>query len=545
MKTSNRYTINVFATGLFVLLLISVVLFWVRWLPEAIFQDSLESLAVWLSPSGLVPEEIENDPNTSLQSRVHIDAKLRPPYTLGLLRDLKAQKLRRRRHFGASSVYYLTVSSKQHNIWDLIYFDRKLGLCVYCEIAIEKKWKWDRRIILYAGPNGVSQKPEKAIGRFIKPLANRYGGSPSNLTLYDRVLRRFFHIRFDEKTVDKGPLLAKEYNPVEIGDLVKNSKAISHVRFSAPLRKATEEEAKDRSTVRSMIKDKSGNNIKLIAIDELMYTYDSEKYILILDKSGRIDKLNIETFVISTAGHLPPSPYFPRSSKTPRDFFAYRVIPFSIVGEYKGLIAATLSREGIGLTLGVFDQNGRYIKSNKDYIQIDKHSGGLSYLSAKYILENLQPAVFGLTSYFTASCFEATAGYNALLILPNSFVAFFGRYIAESFIGGLCLALLIISPSIILGALLAWRLVKDAAAVGLSKRSRLYWLIATICFGLSAYITYRLTRPKIKMVTCANCGRLRRPDMTRCHRCGSKWQMPELIPPTWRVIDIPGKDVTD
>jgi uncharacterized OB-fold protein len=39
------------------------------------------------------------------------------------------------------------------------------------------------------------------------------------------------------------------------------------------------------------------------------------------------------------------------------------------------------------------------------------------------------------------------------------------------------------------------------------------------------------------LVTCANCGRMRRPDMEKCHRCGSKWYVPELIPPTWRVLD--------
>jgi uncharacterized paraquat-inducible protein A len=62
-------------------------------------------------------------------------------------------------------------------------------------------------------------------------------------------------------------------------------------------------------------------------------------------------------------------------------------------------------------------------------------------------------------------------------------------------------------------------------------------MIGTIAFGLTAYITYRLTQPKITLVTCTNCGKLRRPDMARCHRCGSKWHIPELTPPAWRVVD--------
>ena len=158
-------------------------------------------------------------------------------------------------------------------------------------------------------------------------------------------------------------------------------------------------------------------------------------------------------------------------------------------------------------------------------------------MAIKCILENLQPVVLSLASYLTASSFEATAGHSALFILPNSFVAMLSRDANQSIIVRLLFSLLLILPSIILGIWLACRVSKDATVVGLSKSAKLYWLIGTIAFGLSAYITYRLTRPRITLVTCPNCGRLRRPDMTRCHRCGRKWQVPELTPPAWRVID--------
>jgi len=96
---------------------------------------------------------------------------------------------------------------------------------------------------------------------------------------------------------------------------------------------------------------------------------------------------------------------------------------------------------------------------------------------------------------------------------------------------------MLISPSIILAACLAYLVVKDAAAVGLSRNLRRFWAFLTLAFGLAGYITYRLTRPTITLVTCANCGKLRRPDTDMCHHCKSKWQVPELIPPTWRVLD--------
>jgi len=83
---------------------------------------------------------------------------------------------------------------------------------------------------------------------------------------------------------------------------------------------------------------------------------------------------------------------------------------------------------------------------------------------------------------------------------------------------------------------LATRVSKDAVVVGLSENARAYWIIGTLAFGLTAYITYRLTRPKITLVTCPNCGKMRRPDMAKCHRCKSDWLVPELRPPVWRVL---------
>jgi hypothetical protein len=156
---------------------------------------------------------------------------------------------------------------------------------------------------------------------------------------------------------------------------------------------------------------------------------------------------------------------------------------------------------------------------------------------SKYLLENLHPPILSLISYFTADSIEASAGHRVLFILPNSLIAMKGRdtrgNMAERFLS----ALLIILPSILLSIFLAWRISINATAVGLSENARVLWILATIALGVVGYITYRLTKPAITLVTCANCGRMRRPDMEKCHRCGSKWYVPELIPPTWRVLD--------
>jgi hypothetical protein len=94
-------------------------------------------------------------------------------------------------------------------------------------------------------------------------------------------------------------------------------------------------------------------------------------------------------------------------------------------------------------------------------------------------------------------------------------------------------------PSIFLSIFLAGQVRKDAAFIGLAKNERFFWIIGTIAFGLVGYIVYRLHRPKLTLVTCQNCGRLRRPDMDRCHHCNAKWHIPELTSPSWRVFETP------
>jgi len=99
------------------------------------------------------------------------------------------------------------------------------------------------------------------------------------------------------------------------------------------------------------------------------------------------------------------------------------------------------------------------------------------------------------------------------------------------------LALALMSASIVLTLLLAWAVARDARVIGLTENARLCWILAAFFFGLVAYITYRLARPKVTLVTCVNCGLRRRPDMEKCHHCGSGWHVPEITPPDWRVVD--------
>ena len=113
-----------------------------------------------------------------------------------------------------------------------------------------------------------------------------------------------------------------------------------------------------------------------------------------------------------------------------------------------------------------------------------------------------------------------------------------GRDRDGSFIHKLSVCFLLLFPSLLFSILLSKLIDKDARSIGLSNNERISWIIGTIFFGFTSYITYRLIKPKLTLVTCQNCGKTRRPDMEKCHHCKSTWDVPELTPPSWRVFDF-------
>jgi hypothetical protein len=508
---------------------------------------------VIIMPSGLVPPELENDPNVFRHSYVLASNRYRRNFLfLGIVDYFKA-RLPGGRH---SNIYYYNKKDK-----DWMYFDERIGLIIHRE-TMHDKTKQLKKAQLYVGPEGISETADKSLGRFTAPITDSTSWGWPLRTLYDKKLRRFFAIDFEKRTVVKGPQLAKDdsHKPVQIGYLGKNHHA--HLDWGPPNLKLSEEGIKKRGLTIDPNKPKptpppGGTPGWIIPIvrQSREYTYTGN-YLLVLDETGRIDLLNRKTLeFIGTAGFLPSPQFTSTELAKDADLLAYHAFPlaFTTDKEYRGMCAASVCREGTALTLAVFDEKGKRIQTS--YTMLTKKVGKRhQYISSnkavffeapwapastigKYLVENLHPPLLSIASYFTADSLEATVGHRALFILPNSFIGMKGRDINENIGLRFYAALLIILPSIILAILLAWRVSKDATTVGLSENVKLYWLIGTLAFGLSAYITYRLTRPKITLVTCANCGNLRRPDMDMCHRCGSKWRVPELTPPAWRVVD--------
>jgi len=201
--------------------------------------------------------------------------------------------------------------------------------------------------------------------------------------------------------------------------------------------------------------------------------------------------------------------------------------------------------------MSVFDENGIEIQSSdtqcynnitNKYVSTsfgiyNNIAGGPYAFIVKFWLENLHPPVLSLISYFMANSIEPEAGHRAIFILPSSFIGMMGRTEEGNPVARFLTAVLLISPSIILSLILALRIKKNAIVLGLTKNEITFWMVATIAFGLVGYITYRLVNPKNSLVTCLNCGKSRRSDFEKCHRCNSSWHVPELTPPSWRVFD--------
>ncbi len=573
MKPSCRYTINVFATGFVVLVLFSIPVFWTRFLYEALLTEGLpyEATKCEITPSGLVPDRFENDPNVAAHSRFYSNLLLELPLFLGAS-DYVMSKL----PGGArSDLLYLGDTGN----W--AYFDREKGLIHDSSTRtteLEDGSTRRSRTELYIGPDKISNKPDKTLGRFKDPIVmddSHHVGQPT--VIYDKAQRCFYKADPGNRKIVKGDPLPKNdtRRPVKFGYRLAPRMPFGQLVFwQGPQKEVPDEHDPDRP---GKIEDITRQ------VHRALFMISPTRHLLVLDASGRIDLLDIETLTFTgTAGYLPtPRSLYPSEGKAgPKDvldFNAEQLVmatdtywevlrdfkkrnalpPEDRYNQYLGMAVACTSREGTSQTLAVFDPNGSLIKTDKT--EYHKYFGtryrgprqeyipsaqaiyfetpwAPVYAITKYLLENLHPPILSAASFFTASTFEAGSGYRSLLLMPNSFIAMQGRNTAQDIFSRTVCAFPFILPAFILSIVLVYKVNKDARTVGLADKTRQFWLIAMLAFGLPAYITYRLTRPRIALVTCQACGRLRRPDHKTCHRCNSPWRRLDLQAPTWRVL---------
>ncbi len=560
MKLLTNYSVRVLATGFVVLTLLSIPLFWLRFMCRMSLAVRIPEAGrtVSIEPSGYISPEIDEDPNLTQRSRV--TAKMNPemfPASLGITYYFAS-----RSPMGSNSNVFV---DKSRENW--MYFDEKSGqiVCRYTDTETMPDRNTLRRQVQYhVGPEGISEISDEGLGRFIEPIISQswvtWGhdrARPADLILYDRKLRQFFKIDFDRPTVVKGPALGDDasHDPVRMGLLSKNP-SYMHLDFSPPRK-----EAAGYHYYTGQYGRQSG------AVIQSGQHHSAGPHLLVLDKSGRIDLLDKETLqFVGIAGRLPRPATLcgHEKSATPDSMLSYQVKPLYLGDpidpneaegrsgqtrdpnslRYAGMFAASMSRNGTAVAITTFDDKGQTKEQIPNKRQHD-NSAEMAYYGTPlaplstvvmYITESLHPPILSVASCFTASAFEAGAGHRALFLLPNSLIAMNARDNRDPIGVKFVAALLLISPAVILAAWLACRVARDAKTVGLPRNLRRFWALLTLAFGLAGYITYRLTRPTMTLVTCANCGKPRRPDTETCHHCKSKWQVPELIPPTWRVL---------
>ena len=485
---------TIIATGLQVIILLGITIFLGRYSCEVALVANLPSGAgsVAIKDSGLLLPEKEkfHDVISTISTHGRIDPFTLPTrwrsydihYTfasLGIIDYLRSKGM---------GLNHFNLNRLDDN-WGT-YFDKAKGLVVY------RTDRYD----CFLGPEGISEMPDESLGRFFSPIIG-----PS--VIYDQQNKRFFTIDLKNRTLRKGP---------EITDSARRP-----IQIIGPYFRPEE--------------------CSVFFLGTYGTVYQPRDYRVVLDESGRIDLLDLKTLdLVGPVGFLPrPRTLFGWGSRKPRDLLAYDVylISTTVKEEYAGMVVGSLSRQGTSMTLAVFDKDGNQIKTAHNKAEFFKAPWGPALAVTKYVLESLHPPVLTLASFFTAYSFEARSTHRALFLMPNSFVAMARDYEGNVFYM-LLIVLLLMLPGIVFAGLLGWRVERDATTIGLSRNVRRLWLAGTLLFGLPAYITYRLIRPKITFVTCVNCGKLRRTDTGNCHRCGSKWDVPELTPPAWRVVDI-------
>jgi hypothetical protein len=570
MKNPSGSLINIIATGIVVTIFLSLPLFLGRWLCNSYLVNNISEQfkQIIISPSGLypgepAPQQVDvqsrdemppgpNEPNFRF-SRVY--AGINREYVMGeafgVVWDIIAETKPYRD--ANERIYYWNESRRGY-----ICFDKRSGLIIRRYQSVELKDKrTSREEELFAGPNGVSKTAEPSLGRFYDFITTQQG--PNQIGIYDKGTRQFCVIDFIEGSVSKGVQLAQGdmREPIAMGRIEKGYLTAS-VWWNPP---EIWDDAQGRWKGQRLFWPggvQSGEGYRFSNWDWTC------TYIPVLDKTGRIYNYDTKQQSLTPAGYLP----FPKSTFTfephdevsrPGDVLAYGIWPVyaylrspseltkprGIIDiKYLGICVACVSREGKTMSAAVFDPNGKLVYRG------DSQGTGAKSAEAVYsgapdaelvkmilfLIENLQPPVFEIASYLSKDTIEAEAGHRALFILPNSFVGMLGRYTGLKFDREVFLPLLM-GPSLILSIWLAMRIRKDAKLTGISNRAGKWWMIGTMAFGLPAYITYRLTRHKEVLITCQNCGKLRRPDMETCHRCGSKWEIPDLIPPDWRICD--------
>ena len=262
--------------------------------------------------------------------------------------------------------------------------------------------------------------------------------------------------------------------------------------------------------------------------------YHHARYMLLNDR-GDIYLFNQQTLTLGQkVGVLPICGSPPTNN--PDELLAYEATGFVFNGQYVGCVATSLSRDMTEMAIARYDATGHRSFEKTMMRTLDDHQGGRAALLAKGFIEQLHPWSLSVLSTVLGPQCKTIRGYRGLFVRPNS------KAVSLANDPTLTIQLRIFQvfgwliPALVLGLTLGLLMMKDARRIGLPRSCGTTWRWAGILLGLAGYITYRVTRPKVSLVTCENCGKPRRADRDRCHLCNSDWDVAELRVPSWRIV---------
>lgn len=542
MKKQSK--INLTAVMFITLISFGIITFWPRTISSMIMLSLTEEFAGnrrTITPTGFIPE-IDNEPNAFQKSSIYVRGTLSESAGSSLgLPDYFMQVV--------SENYRLrNISQKcnQGTIEDLFYYyDTDQKIFVFGHKIKNKKmglrtWHFEPRF--YAGPNGVASKLDKSTGRFadVEVWVNKFG---KTICAYDRQTKKLYYIDVFKKTVKQSRPLEKQIIGFDSVWDVRDSKIFQ--KWNSAYAKASPEQYKKAHPSMKKADD-------LVKIPDFIEPFSND--IVVVYEDGQVEMFDHQTLQSKgLLGHLVTYEGGNVINAAPDDVTAYSIRTYSKNTEngyeYRGLVAAAITRDATRLVVAKYDESGNqyrpWVTCNHDFDHVTPTSltfpGGPALVTFRTVFENLNPFIFNAATIFTADDIAAGPAWRAMFIQPTSTAAWLVRnlnYNDAKFFKAL-LVFLVISPSLIIGLLCARAISKNASRTGLSKSAGWFWRITAVLFGIPALITYHITRPSYNMVTCVNCGRLRRADMDHCHNCSVPWPEAEKPIPDWQVIEPP------
>jgi hypothetical protein len=528
------------ATIIMVLIIFCTILFWARFaVLEVMFAYIPQEVEI--SPSGLTPD-LDASKDANMPSKIQFHTSLRNPAILGFT-DIAVNAQFRDEIFLTPMILN---HSKGSDTWQVIYYDKNLRLFVECQVdkirdGLETSYK--NTILSYIGTDGVCNKNDndKKFGKLL--FGNFFC---SNLTFFDKTSRRFYRIAFDKTKFCWGPVIEESLGDiVQIGSIGKNEYTTGNLGFIPPMKtvKVTEDNKDEIKSIvprTSHYKEDSGEKQKYADIpvtdEKIRFATGIVNATMAMNSNGKVFLVGNDLSVIKPIGQIAD---IYGSHPGPKDLFAYNFKVLKRNEEVKGAVLAGISPQGYTPYIMVFDENGNLINTKAPCINPPMKAESLPWsFVAKYLLESLQPWCLGIASYYTADKVDLAYMFRGMFIMPDSYIAFFGRETGDAgeIVQLLAASFVFLLPSLLIGIALGIRVYIKSGRAGLAKSERKAWLFTVLLFGIPGYIGYKLTNPRQMQITCKNCGKGRRPDMDSCHNCGASWNLDELDPPKWSVF---------